>query len=415
MMPKWILKKKELARKLYDKAPDPKYGVKINLGELSLKDQGYIDSLKDINEAPDDIKESLNELVFPYEKNKSGLILNVDKKTILKSLKISEEQVTIMEIEDAIQSFNWVKDYWFKAIPMSLNKLTLFHAMNGKGGYFVHVRENAKIKVPLEICFIVRSSRYAHLPHNILIAEPNSEIHILSGCTAPTLVSGSLHAGLTEIFIKKNAKVIHNMIEYWPKTVHARPLQGVIVEDGGEYIGNTIIMDPGASFQAYPTVILKGTRSTTVMHMIALGLRNTVTDIGEGAYLLGNNSSARLISRAIAMRSSKVIQRTKTVGIGKGSKAHTDCSGLILGDQASIKASPLLDGSTKYSELTHESAIGKISEDQLIYLMSRGFSEEEAISLIVRGFIDPGLEDLPALLKKQVESLVEIMVKRGSF
>lgn len=412
--PQWFIEKRRFAEKFIEKAPEPKYGLKLDWNKFRLSAEKYYRTMN-IDDLPPEVKGSLQNLVFPFSKNIAANIVHVNETLVYEKIvrEMVPRGVEIMNIEDAIRKYDWLKNYWFRAFPLTLNKLSAIHGAYSKGGAFIHVGENIKVKKPISSCFVVASSRYAQLSHSIVIAEPNSEIHILTGCTAPLTVQGSLHAGLTEVYVKRYARVVSTMIEYWHQKVHSRPLKAVIVEDGGEYIENLIMLKPGLSIQAYPTVILKGKNSSTILRSIVIGTDSSDIDIGEAAYLVGENSKARLITRGLALDSSYIKQRTKVWSKASKSSGYVECSGLILSDKAKLETYPTLQTLVKDTELYHESSIGKVAEDQLFYLISRGFSEEEATALMIRGFLDPDMFDLPEPLLSQVKSIIDLIVRKA--
>jgi len=411
--PEWLRKAKRRAREFIDRLPPPKYGAPLNLEDILSEDE-ELSTVESIDDMPPEAKKAYLSLSL-HEVKSSAVAIQVDARAWYEEYvkSIIPKGVEIMNTDEAVRRYDWLKDYWFKAFPMTLNRLTAIHAAYSRGGAFIHVAEGVKVRDPIQSCFIVASSRYAQLPHSIVIAEPNSEIHIISGCTAPSMVGGSLHAGLTEVYVKRGAKVVSTMIEMWSRETHSRPLKAVIVEDGGEYIENFVVLDPGKSIQAYPTVILRGVSSSTVMRTISIGSRDADVDIGEAAYLFGKGSRARLINRAVAMDTSVVRQRTKAWSKASGTSAFLECSGVIIGDKAIIETYPTLKADVKDTELYHESAVGKFSKNQLIYLMSKGFSEDEAVALLIRGFLDPKILNLPKPIEIQVSRIVDLIIKRG--
>ncbi|RLE90345.1 MAG: hypothetical protein DRJ49_00170 [Thermoprotei archaeon] len=407
--PNWMKKRRDLARSLINRLPEPKYGVHIDLDEFLYEAKKWY-RVETIDDLPPEVREVLNRMGL-FSRNSA---IQVDGDIVYNELRKNIPDGVIVEnIEAAIRKYPYIENYWFKTVPLSLNKLTAINAAYSRGGFFIHVGEKVRLKTPIQACFLVASSKYAQLPHNILIAEPHSEVHILTGCTALTFTAFSLHAGLTEIFVKEGARVIYTMIHMWPPGVHIRPLKGVVVENGGEFISNYVLLRGGASLQAFPTVILRGRAATTSTRSIVIGTDSTDIDLGKAVYLLGEKSSARLISRAVAMGKSNIKIRLKALGKAHNVKAHLECDGIIVSDEASIKAIPELIGHSKNAELHHEASIGKVAEEQLLYLMSRGFEPEEATALIVRGFLDPSGMGLPKPLERQVRAMVKMFVEKA--
>ncbi|HDI74688.1 MAG: hypothetical protein DRJ52_02680 [Thermoprotei archaeon] len=408
--PKWLTELRHKALSLIEKAPSPKYGAKINLLEFNKSSHLY-SKVSRIEDLPNSVQEALERTALT-KVDSYGITVHVDASTVYKLLRLPRK-VTVMSMEDALLDYPELKKYWFGVFPMALNKLTLFHAAYSRGGVFIRIPENTKVDKPIQSCFIVSSSKYAQLPHNIIIAEENSEAHILTGCTAPRNVRHALHAGLTEVYVKKGAKVTLTTIEIWPYDMHVRPLAGVRVEEGGEFIENYILLKPPKTLQAYPTALLVGEKSSCLMRSIIVGLRESDVDVGSASYLMGSESSAKLVSRAVAFHESKVVQRTKLWSKAPLTRGYVDCRGLIVGEKASLSTYPSLIADHKESNLVHESAIGRIAEDELFYLMSRGLNEEEAIGLLIRGFLDPGIMDLPPEISREIEKVIQITAEQA--
>ncbi|RLE79522.1 MAG: hypothetical protein DRJ51_07615 [Thermoprotei archaeon] len=406
--PEWLRKFRERALSLIDKLPEPKYGARIDLEALSVERE-----LREYDESSPVVSKALKRLHFTMKEERPFLLQVNDFLRKKYAERLSQLGILAEDIDTAVRKYEWLKDYWFKAFPMALNKLTAFHAAYSRGGFVLRVKEGVKLKEPIQMCFIVSSSSYAQLPHNIIIAEPYSEVHILTGCIAPRGTRYSLHSGLTEVYVGEGARVFSIMIEIWPEYVHARPLKAVKVDKGGTYIGSVIVLEPGASYQAFPTAILMGDMSSVTAKTVVTARGNSEVDVGEAAFLLGRECRAILVTRAVAFDSATVKERIRARGRGWRSKAYLECSGLILGDKAKIFAVPELEAISKDVELYHESSIGRVGENELMYLMSRGFEEDEAISMMIRGFLDPGLSDLPAPLRIQVESILERVAIEG--
>ncbi len=409
--PEWLTSLRKRALSMLDKAPEPKYGAKIDFA-LFDKNPVVHDEVSDISELPSDVAKALDQLALTKVKA-LGLTVHVDASTILKELLDVPKGVVIMDIEEALLKYDELRKYWFGVFPLTLNKLSLFHAAYSRGGVFIRVPRGMRLKKPIQSCFIVSSSKYAQLPHNIIIAEPESEVHIITGCTAPRAVKEAFHAGLTEVYIMKNARVTLTTIEIWPYDMHARPLAGIRVEEGGEFIENYILLKPPRTLQTYPTAVLKGEKSTCLMRSILVGLKKSNVDSGSAVYLFGEKSRAKIVSRAVAFHESRIAQRTKIWSTKPGTYGYVDCRGLIIGEKASLSTYPALIADHKESNLVHESAIGRIAEEELFYLMARGLSEEEATGLLIRGFLDPGILNLPPEITKEIERVIQLTAEQA--
>lgn len=194
------------------------------------------------------------------------------------------------------------------------------------------------------------------------------------------------------------------MIHRWSPGVDVRPRAVAIVEDNATFTNNYICLNPLRSLQLYPTVRCVGNNSSATLNSIILGAGDAEIDVGGRIVLKGKNSSGHVVSRCVGKDRSRIHVRGHIIGESEG-KAHIDCRGLILSDEAKIYAIPMLDSLVKNCDLSHEAAVGKIKEEELWYLMSRNLSEDEATSLIIKGYLDPGIFGLPAELEEEIKKI----------
>ncbi|MEM2329534.1 MAG: SufD family Fe-S cluster assembly protein, partial [Candidatus Jordarchaeales archaeon] len=246
--------------------------------------------------------------------------------------------------------------------------------------------------------------------HNLILMEPNSEAQIITGCVVHPNVSKALHVGITEIYLMKGAKLTFTMIHNWAEGVDVRPRTGIMLEEGAIFINNYINLKPVGSIQTYPTAYCNGKNTTAVFNSLIYGDRKSVIDVGGRIILGGKESRGEVKSRVIATGNAEVYSRGLLVGKEEKTRGHLECRGLLLSDEAFIHAVPELRGENGKTELSHEAAVGKIAEEAIYYLMARGFSEEEAVSMIVRGFLDTRIFGLPELLKKEVDHAIDMVL-----
>ena len=244
--------------------------------------------------------------------------------------------------------------------------------------------------------------------HNIIIAEEGSHLHIITGCTVDMHIKGGMHIGISEFFVKKNASITFTMVHNWAEGVEARPRSVAHVAEGGTFINNYICMKPVKLLQLYPAVHLLGKGARCSAGSIVMGKKNSVIDIGFRVFLKGWGTSAESIARAVARDESKIYARGHLVGEVPNIKAHLECRGLVLSPKAMIDAIPELEAKQENLEMSHEAAVGKIAEREILYLMSRGLSEDEATSAIIRGFLKVEMSGLPARLQAEVKKLTEM-------
>ena len=341
-------------------------------------------------------------------KNRSGTFIQKDLSVVHSST--SQEGMEIMDIDEAMEKYDWVQDYWWKVVPVNMDKYTARAELHQEHGYFIRSLPGAKSIYPLQACLYLEEDNLAQDIHNIIIAEEGSELHIITGCATGPHVKSGLHVGVSEFYIKKGAKLTFTMIHNWAEKVAVRPRSATIVEEGGLFLSNYVCMQPVGTLQMYPVTYLVGEGATARYNSILVAAPGSLMDVGSRVFLKANGARAEIISRAITT-GGKIIARGHIIGEVPGIKAHLECKGLILSDEGIIHAIPELEGHRQEVDLSHEAAVGKIAQEEVEYLMARGLSEEEATATIVRGFLHVEIEGFPPELKAEMDRVVEISEK----
>jgi len=410
--PDWYIKEKEKAQLKLKNAKPAKYGIDIPLEHYQREGTGFkrIESLKKLDKSTKKRIESVGERVDEQYRSASHLQQDnaVTYSNIIKGL--LPEGVIVMDTDEAIKKFGWLKDYYFKIMPKNLNKYTTFVNAYSRGGIFVWVKEGVQVKFPLQTCFLLQTSNYAQIPHSFIIAEPHSKIHLISGCVPDKECKNSAHIAATEVFVKEGAEVTWTMIHNWGKDFHIRPNMGIKVEKGGTYISNYLLTSEVKSIQLYPTAIL-GEGARAIFNTMLFCQGTSQIDAGSAIYFNGKDSKGEIKTRALILDNSRVAMRGNLVG-NKKCLGHLECRGLILSNDAQAKAYPNLSGS-KMAELTHEAALGKIKNEELNYLQTRGFSKDEAASLVARGFISLDIPGLSATVDNYIKEVIEATTKKS--
>ncbi len=410
--PDWYIREKERAKLKLKNAKPAKYGVDISLEDYQREGTRFkkIESLKKLDESTQVRIESVGERVD--ERYRSASHLQQDNTaTYLNAIKgLLPEGVIVMDTGEAIRQFKWLKDYYFKIMPKNLNKYTTFVNAYSRGGIFVWVKEGIQVKFPLQACFLLQTSNYAQIPHSFIIAEPHSKIHLITGCVTHKECKNSAHIAVTEVFIKEGAEVTWTMIHNWGEHFHVRPNVGIRVEKGATFISNYLLTSEAKSIQLYPTAILgQGSRAIFNTMLFCRGMSQI--DAGSAIYFNGEDSKGEIKTRALILDNSRVAMRGNLSG-NKRCLGHLECRGLILSKNAHGKAYPNLSA-TEDAELTHEAAIGKIKDEELNYLMTRGFSKDEATSLVARGFISLDIPGLPPSVNNYIKEMIELTAKKS--
>ena len=362
-----------------------------------------------ISTLPEDIvQRALSVGISTEEKERAGTYFQIDHSAILQAIRESfSGKAEIMTTGEALKKYRWAKEYWWKIVDANTDKFTALAKLKWDQGYFIRVLEGQKITVPLQACLFISKDNFNQNVHNLIIAEPNSEAQIITGCTVHPNVQSGLHVGISEFYVKKNAKLTFTMIHNWAQNFNVRPRTAALLDDDATFVSNYMCMKPVKSLQMYPVAYCKGTNSRVRFNTILHGNQNSYLDVGSKVVLQSKGSRGEIIARAIASDNAQINARGLLVGEHEDSKAHLECRGLLLSDKASIHAIPELVGKVKGTELSHEAAVGKIADEQIQYLMARGFSESEAESLIIRGFMDVSIFGLPDVLREDIRRMVD--------
>lgn len=317
------------------------------------------------------------------------------------------EGLEIMDINEALKKYDWLKDYFFKLVQPDQDKFTAYSALHEFSGYFLRALPGAKITFPLQACMYIGKQGMIQNVHNILIAEEGSELHVITGCTTDTHVNRGLHVGVTEFFVKDNAKLTYTMIHNWGEDVVVRPRSATLLGKNAVFMSNYLSMTPVRDVQMYPSCIMEGENGVARFNTIVYAPEGSHLDLGSKAVLKAKGCKAELIARTIA-KGGYIASRGIIQGDTKDIKAHLECRGLLLGEGGVIYAVPELLGSIPGVDLSHEAAVGKIAEEEIHYLMSRGVDADTATALIVRGFLDVDVKGLPPELQAEMKKTIEL-------
>lgn len=378
------------------------FGPDVDLG--MFKKQADQELPKDIDElSEEEIKSILMAGIDPKEKGRSGTYFQKD--TGVLRCNVKQEGIEVIPIKEALEKYNWIYDYYWKVVNVDTDKYTAASELELHNGYVIRALPGAKSIYPIQACLYIGTNKLQQNVHNIIIAEEDSELHIITGCATSPHVKSGAHIGISEFFIKKNAKLSFTMIHNWAEDMYIRPRSAAIVEENGLFLNNYICMKPVKSLQMYPTVHLKGEGAVARLYSIVVGSPGSEFDLGGRVYLKAPRARAEIVARTIS-NGGRIIARGHLIGEVPEIKAHLECKGLIL-KGGLIHAIPELEGHVDGVEMSHEAAVGKIAQEEIQYLMSRGLSEEEATSTIVRGFLSIDMPDLPPELKAEVDKAIE--------
>jgi len=339
---------------------------------------------------------------------RSGTYIQMDNAPVHSSVR--QEGIEVMAVSQALAKYDWMADYWWQAVAVDTDKYTANVELTQYDGYFIRALPGYKTILPVQACLYLSKARIAQKVHNIIIAEENSELHIITGCTTASREDPGLHLGVSEFYIKRGAKVTFTMIHSWNPEVAVRPRTAAIVEENGLFLSNYVLMKPVRSLQMYPAARCVGENAVVRYNSILVSAPGSSLDVGSRALLNARGARTEIISRAITTGGS-IIARGYIEGNAPEVKGHLECRGLILQGEGVIHAIPELKGTLAGIDLSHEAAVGKIAEEELEYLMARGLTRSEATATIVRGFLRVDIEGLPPMLSAELQRAVEASEK----
>jgi Fe-S cluster assembly scaffold protein SufB len=339
---------------------------------------------------------------------RAGTFIQMDNAPVHSSVR--QEGVEVMAVSQALEKYDWLSDYWWQAVAVDTDKYTANIELNQHNGYFIRTLPGCKTIYPVQACLYLAKARLAQNVHNIIIAEENSELHIITGCTTASDEEVGLHLGVSEFYIKRGAKVTFTMIHNWNPEVAVRPRTGVIIEEDGLFLSNYVLTKPVRSLQMYPTARCVGENSVVRFNSVLVAAPGSSLDIGSRAILDAKGAKTEIISRVITT-GGNIVARGYIEGNAPDVKGHLECRGLILTGEGIIHAIPELKGTLAGIDLSHEAAIGKIAEEEVEYLMARGLTRSEATATIVRGFLRVDIEGLPPLLSAELQRAIEASEK----
>jgi Fe-S cluster assembly scaffold protein SufB len=380
------------------------FGEDIDLSRYT-RDGAALPYQADPSQLPRETKERMLDagVILDDPGQRSGTFIQMDNAPVHFSAR--QEGVEVMAVSKALEKYDWLTDYLWKAVAVDADKYTANVELGDNDGYFIRALPGTKTLFPVQACLYMEKSRLMQNVHNIVIAEEGSELHIITGCATASRDEPGLHIGVSEFYVKRGAKITFTMIHSWNPEIAVRPRTTTVVEEGGLFLSNYLLMKPVNSLQMYPAARCVGENATVRYNSILVAVKGTSIDAGSRVFLNARNTRTEIVSRAIT-RGGNITARGYIEGNAEDVKGHLECRGLILGEAGMIYAIPELKGNLAGVDLSHEAAVGKIAEEEVEYLMARGLSKDEATAAIVRGFLRVDIEGLPPILAAELNKAV---------
>lgn len=308
--------------------------------------------------------------------------------------------VDILRIEEALDRFPWAKEYYGSAF----RSLGREYPLDTEGGYFIRVKQDTVIQLPIQACLFLKRQGFRQKVHNVVIVEEGARVYLVTGCSASESADESFHLGISEFFIKKGGYLNFTMVHSWKDDTTVEPVSIALLDEAAEFVSNYVCLRPVKDIRMFPTAVLRDKQSKVSFNSLLLSHPGSQQDIGSRAILKAENTRAEIVSRAVSL-GGKIIVRGHLKAENKEIKAHLECRGLILSEKGAIHAIPEMESDFRDVQMSHEAAIGRINKDEIEYLCSRGFSEEQAQAVIVRGFMDVDVLGLPKALKEEISRI----------
>ncbi|URA10958.1 SufB/SufD family protein [Thermospira aquatica] len=324
-----------------------------------------------------------------------------------------EKGITILPMFMAVKEFPWVKEKMWSLIAKNKDEYTQLAANEESlSGYFIHVAKGVKSSKPIQTCLFINMEKFVQTVHNIVVLEEDAEIYLFTGCATAHYVKTASHIGITEIFLSPGSKLNYTMIHEWADNVEVRPRTAISVAENAQFISNYISLKAVKHLQSMPTAYLRGQKASVSFNSLIYAPEGAYYDTGARIVFEAPQTHGEVISRSVT-HGGTVIARGDLVAQAEDVKGHVECDSLLLSDGGLIQAIPVLETKVANVSLTHEAAVGKIAQEELLYLMSRGLSESEAKAMIVKGFLDVDTFRLPSHLRPRVDQVLKLLEQGG--
>jgi Fe-S cluster assembly protein SufB len=420
--PEWMLNYRLKAYETFFKKDFPNWGADI--GDIDFNEIYYYAKPVDKqqrswDDVPDDIKETFDRIGIPEAEKKflAGVGAQYDSEVVYHNLKeeIAAQGVIFCDPETAVREHpEIVKKYFGTIIPHTDNKFAALNSAVWSGGSFVYVPAGVHVDIPLQAYFRINSENFGQFERTLIIAEEGSFVHYIEGCTAPVYTTDSLHSAVVEIIAKEGARVRYSTIQNWSGDIYnlvtkrAFAYKNATVEWVDGNIGSKRTMK-------YPSVFLKEPGAHGEILSIAYSGFNQEQDTGGKVIHLADDTSSVITSKSISKDGGVSTYRglIKVADGVKNARSKVVCDALIIDDKSVSNTFPYMEVTSDDAVLEHEASVSKISEDQLFYLMSRGLDEESASTMIVNGFLDPLVKELPMEYAVELNRLIELEMEKS--
>jgi len=415
--PQWMLDFRLRSYEIFMKKPMPQWGGdlnKIDLQNIYYYAKASEKTEKNWDDVPENVKNTFDKLGIPEAEKKflAGVGAQYESEVVYHNLRddLAKQGVLFLDTDSALKEQPEIfKKYFGKIIPPEDNKFAALNSAVWSGGSFIYIPPGVKVDMPLQAYFRINAENIGQFERTLIIADEGSEVHYIEGCTAPVYSSESLHSAVVELVAHKDAKLRYTTIQNWSNDVYnlvtkrAYAYEGATVEWIDGNIGSKLTMK-------YPGIYLMGRKAYGETLSIAFAGKNQHQDTGAKMVHLAPDTTSKITSKSVSRANGRSTYRG-LLKVKKGAtnvKATVRCDALLLDDTSKTDTYPYMEIDQEDATVTHEATVGKIGDEQIFYLMSRGFSEDEALSLIVNGFMEPFTKELPMEYAVELNRLIKL-------
>ncbi len=415
--PQWMLDFRLRAYDIFMKKPMPTWGA--DLSTIDFQNIFYYAKAtekteKSWDDVPEDVKNTFDKLGIPEAEKKflAGVGAQYESEVVYHSLRedLQKQGVLFTDTDTALKEHpELMKKYFGKIIPPEDNKFAALNSAVWSGGSFIYVPPGVKVDLPLQAYFRINAENIGQFERTLILIDEGAECHYIEGCTAPVYSSESLHSAVVELVAHKDAKLRYTTIQNWSNDVYnlvtkrAYAYEGATVEWIDGNLGSRITMK-------YPGIYLLGERAYGETLSIAFAGKNQHQDTGAKMVHLAPNTTSKVTSKSVSRLNGRSTYRG-LLSIAKGAtgvKSTVRCDALLLDDTSKTDTYPYMEINQEDATVTHEATVGKIGDEQIFYLMTRGFNEEDALTLIVNGFMEPFTKELPMEYAVELNRLIKL-------
>ncbi len=418
--PEWMTEIRLKAYEIFLTKPTPDWG-----GDLSGIDYDDIyyyvratdNTERDWDEVPSEIKDTFDKLGIPEAEQKylQGVSAQYDSESVYHNLRddLAKKGVIFLDMDSALREYpEIVRQHFGTVIPSSDNKFAALNTAVWSGGSFIYVPPGVHIEMPLQAYFRINTQNMGQFERTLIIVDNGAYVHYVEGCTAPTYSSNSLHSAVVEIIVNEGGRCRYTTIQNWSNNVYNLVTKRAIANKNAtmEWVDGNL----GSKLtMKYPAVVLAGEGAHGEVLSIAFAGHGQHQDAGAKITHLAPNTTSRIISKSISRDGGRASYRglLKIVEGADNVKSNVVCDALLLDDRSRSDTYPSIEVDAKNVTMGHEASVSKIGEDQLFYLMSRGMSEDEANAMVVNGFIEPLVKELPMEYAMELNRLIQIQLE----